>query len=201
MENSKKEVAKNKDLFVYATKNEEIATELEKILSEKHSTTDIVRLDSRLLDDLRKDESKENKLREITVDEFLSSKENKDIAETKALTLWNLLTHNADYSESLKRIFTKSEIVNRTNLTNKTLGELLELLSLFGYVEFTKGNYEFRFVFGKEIRQAGLHADIIEAVSNLNVMISRFKSAFDNEDDKNKELEELKENVNKLIVF
>lgn len=196
-----KENKTTKDLFVFATKDEELAKEVNNLLSEKHSTIEIMRLDSRLLDDLRKDESKEEKPKTVTIDEFLSDKENKDRAEIKAMTLWNLLTHNADYSEALKRIFTKAEIVKRTNLTNKTLGELLELLNLFGYVEFTKENYEFRFVFGDEIRRAGLHADIIEAVSNLNANISRFKSVFKDEEEKRKELEELKDSIIKLITF
>lgn len=142
-----KEQLKVDNLFVYATKSDEISKEVQDLVSQSHSTTKIVRLESRLLDDLVKAESKpETK----SLDEFLNNQENKDEAEKKALTLWNILTHNGDYNDSVKRIFTKSEVVKRTNLSNKKLGEALDLFHLFGLVEFTKDKYEFRFCFGKE---------------------------------------------------
>lgn len=199
MENSKKQTVD--DLFVFATKNDEVVNDITNILSEKHSTMEIMRLDSRLLDDLKKDENNDDKYKPITVDEFVSNEENKDIAETKALTLWNMLTNNSDYGEAIGRIFTKSEIVTRTTLTNKTLGELLELFYLFGLIEYTKGTHEFHFVFGEQVRQAGIYADIIESISAINTNISRYKSSFKDDSERAKAIDELKENINKLITY
>lgn len=194
-----KEQLKADNLFVYATKSEEISKEVQDLVSQSHSTTKIVRLESRLLDDLVKAESKpETK----SLDEFLNNQENKDEAEKKALTLWNILTHNGDYNDSVKRIFTKSEVVKRTNLSNKKLGEALDLFHLFGLVEFTKDKYEFRFCFGKEIRKAGVYADIINDIALLNADISRYRAMFKEDNlERDAAMIELESNIKELIKF
>lgn len=189
---------KAENLFVFATKNNELAKEIEEIVK-KHEGIEIIRLEDRLLDDLISQQSKEEN-KPQTVEEFVNDSGNRDIAETKALSLWNMLTNNQDLNESDKRIFTSAEVTKRTNLTHSKLRNLLDLLHLFGLVEFTKGNYEFKLLFGEKIKQTNVYADIIQDVTNLNDDIVRYKATF-KEEEVNGAIDELKNNVQQLIKY
>ena len=74
-----------KELLVYATRNESVAEEVKSIAG-NHGNITVMRLSSKLLEDLEKSDSRENK-ECITLEEFLSSEDNKKNAEEKALTL------------------------------------------------------------------------------------------------------------------
>lgn len=184
-------------VLAYATDNEELATEIQKA-ADGHSLTSVVRLDSSLLETLRKADDKEKKPQ--TVNEFISNEDNKNEAEKKALYLWNLLTVNRPVEEADKRIFTKTEVVKRTTLTHRTLGDLLELFRLFGFIEFTKGVYEFRFVFSQQTKQDNAYADIVEDIRLLNMNIARYKNLL-SADEFTEKWDKLRENITQLISF
>lgn len=187
------------NLFVFATKNNELAKEIEEIVK-KHEGIEIVRLEDRLLDDLVNQQSKEEN-KPQTVEEFVNNEENKSAAETKALSLWNMLTDNQDLSECNNRIFTSAEVTTRTNLSHSKLKNLLELFDLFGLVEFVNGKrHEFKLIFGEKTKQANVYADIIQDVTNLNDDIARYKAAF-KEEEKEKAVDELKTNIPQLIIY
>lgn len=190
---------KAENLFVFATKNNELAKEIEEIVR-KHEGIEIIRLEDRLLDDLINQQSKEEN-KPQTVEEFVNNEENRNTAETKALSLWNMLTNNQDLSECNKRIFTSAEVTTRTNLSYSKLKNLLELLDLFGLVEFVNGkHHEFKLIFGEKTKQANVYADIIQDVTNLNDDIARYKAAF-KEEEKEKAVDELKTNIPQLIIY
>lgn len=190
---------KAENLFVFATKNNELAKEIEEIVR-KHEGIEIVRLEDRLLDDLISQQSKEEN-KPQTVEEFVNNEENKSAAETKALSLWNMLTDNQDLSECNNRIFTSAEVTTRTNLSHSKLKNLLELFDLFGLVEFVNGKrHEFKLIFGEKTKQANVYADIIQDVTNLNDDIARYKAAF-KEEEKEKAVDELKTNIPQLIIY
>ena len=187
------------NLFVFATKNNELAKEIEEIVK-KHEGIEIIRLEDRLLDDLISQQSKEEN-KPQTVEEFVNNEENRNVAETKALSLWNMLTNNQDLSECNNRIFTSSEVTTRTNLSHSKLKNLLELFDLFGLVEFVNGKrHEFKLIFGEKTKQANVYADIIQDVSNLNDDIARYKAVF-KEEEKEKAVDELKTNIPQLIIY
>ena len=140
-----------KELLVYATRNELVSEEIKSIAG-NHGNITVMRLSSKLLEDLEKSDSRENK-ECITLEEFLSSEDNKKNAEEKALTLWGIVTNNADLGLSQERVFTKTEVVKKTTLSHKQLNELIELLSLFGFVEVLEKT-KFKFEFNENIRQA-----------------------------------------------
>lgn len=190
---------KAENLFVFATKNNELAKEIEEIVK-KHEGIEIIRLEDRLLDDLVKQQSKEEN-KPQTVEEFVNNEENKNAAETKALSLWNMLTNNQDLSECNNRIFTSAEVTTRTNLSHSKLKNLLELFDLFGLVEFINGKrHEFKLIFGENTKQANVYADIIQDITNLNDDIARYKATFNNEE-KEKVVDELKTNISQLIIY
>lgn len=189
---------KAENLFVFATQNNELAREIEELLK-KHEGIEMIRLEDRLLDDIIAQQSKEEN-KPQTVEEFVNDSGNRDAAETKALSLWNMLTNNQDLNESDKRIFTATEVTTRTNLTHSKLRNLLDLLHLFGLVEFTKGNYEFKLLFGEKIKQVNVYTDIIQDVTNLNDDIARYKATF-KEEEVNAAIDELRNNIPQLIKY
>lgn len=190
---------KAENLFVFATKNNELAKEIEEIVK-KHEGIEIIRLEDRILDDLISQQSKEEN-KPQTVEEFVNNEENRNAAETKALSLWNMLTNNQDLSECNNRIFTSAEVTTRTNLSHSKLKNLLELFDLFGLVEFVNGKrHEFKLIFGEKTKQANVYADIIQDVTNLNDDIARYKAIFKDEE-KEKAVEELKTNIPQLIIY
>lgn len=187
-------------MFVFATKDNELAKEIEEIVK-KHEDIEIIRLEDRLLDDLIKQQSKEEN-KPQTVEEFVNDDNNRNAAETKALSLWNMLTDNQDLNECNNRIFTSVEVTTRTSLSHNKLKNLLELFNLFGLVEFVDGkSHEFKLIFGEKTKQANVYADIIQDVTTLNDDISRYKALFKAEEEKEKAVEELKTNIPQLIIY
>lgn len=183
--------------FVYATENDTLAEAIQKT-AEQHCTGEIIRLDDKLIDTITEARSKEKKA--PTVSELIADEDNKNEAEKKALYLWNMMTNNAPVENASERIFTKTEIVRRTTLTHKTLGELLELFRLFGFIEFVKGNYEFRFIFSQKTKQDNAYADIVEDIRLLNINIARYKNLL-SEDEFAEKWDKLRENITQLISF
>lgn len=188
------------DIIIYAATNEKIINAVEDISKELGIET--VRLVDKLLSDYLNShiESEKPENNTVTMEEFINNPENRKAAELKAFDLWNILTNNSNTDLALTRIFTKSEVVKRTNLSNKKLGELLELFELFGLVSFTKGDYEFRFCFGQELRRAEAYADVIDACSVVNIAIERYKSMY-SEEERDRILKELEDNIKKIIKF
>lgn len=199
MENKKERTTD--DIIIYAATNEKVINAVESI--SKNLGIETVRLIDKLLTDYlnshSKSEKQENKT--VTMEEFVNNPENRKAAEIKAFDLWNIMTHNAKTDLALTRIFTKSEIIKRTNLSNNKLGELLELFELFGLVSFTKRNYEFRFCFGRELQRAEAYADIVDACSVINIAIERYKSMYSEGEERDKIIKELQDDMKELIKF
>lgn len=151
--------------------------------------------------------SKKNGTERLT--EFLCNPKNRSQAEQQALMLWNILTNNAPLEDAQKRVLNKQLIGKMTTLKDYSdINHLLEFLSAFGYVEFTKENatYEFRMLFGKETRKASSKVDIIECCEKLNNAISKYKAVLKTdfgmtEDEIADEVIQLKTDVDKLIKF
>lgn len=184
-----------KELLVYATRNESVAEEIKNIAG-NHGNITVMRLSSKLLEDLEKNDSKENK-EHITLEEFLSNEDNRKNAEEKALTLWGIVTNNADLGLSKERVFTKTEVVKKTTLSHKKLNELIELLSLFGFVKVLEKT-KFKFEFNENIRQASALADIVIELRELSVKVERYKFLH-NKDMQNEVMLNLRKNVNDIL--
>lgn len=162
--NEKQEEIINADnVLIVGTKNAEILKLISDV-SETHSQH-LVILDEKVVDDYLKRSEQAVKEPSQQLKDFLENEANRNSAEEKALTLWNIMTKNAELSLSEKRIFTTSEIVQRTNLSHSQLQQALDVFKLFGLIEFTKGRYEFKFIFGKETRAASILADLSETIN------------------------------------
>lgn len=179
MENKKAE-----DIIIAASMEQSVIDGLEDFARQRDKH--LVLLDDKVITDYIKGTERAEKQHHQMVDSFLQSEKNREEAETKAIALFNLITHNGDILTSGDKVFKKSDVTKRTNLTHKTLGELLTLFSLFGLIEWKKGDYEFSFVFSKDVRQSSAVADITNTITMLNQNIVRYISQFSDEEKKQK---------------
>lgn len=179
MENKKAE-----DIIIAASMEQSVIDGLEDFARQRDKH--LVLLEDKVITDYIKGTERAEKQHHQTVDSFLQSEKNREEAETKAIALFNLITHNGDILTSGDKVFKKSDVTKRTNLTHKTLGELLTLFSLFGLIEWKKGDYEFSFVFSKDVRQSSALADITNTITMLNQNIVRYISQFSDEEKKQK---------------
>lgn len=192
MENKKSE-----DIIIAASIEKSVIDGLEDFARQRGKH--LVLLDDKVITDYIKGTERAENQPSQTVDSFLQNDKNREEAETKAIALFNLITHNGDILTAGDKVFKKSDITKRTNLTHKTLGELLTLFSLFGLIEWKKGDYEFSFVFSKEVRQASALADITNTTTMLNQNIVRYLSQFSDEEKKTK-FNEIRETIIESIL-
>lgn len=186
----------NKDILIFASVDPETIKDFQEYA--ERQSKHLVRLDDKVITDYIKGSEQANKDQSaVTIESFLSDETNKKETETKALALFNLITHNGDIKTADERIFKKTEIVKRTNLTNRTLGELLDLFSLFGLVEFTRGNYEFRFTFNNETKAATALVDITNTLAMLSQNVGRYLALIP-EEEREQKRQEIKDLIERL---
>lgn len=192
MENKKAE-----DIIIAASTEQSVIDGLEDFARQRGKH--LVLLNDKVITDYIKSTEQAEKQPPKTVESFLQNEKNREEAETKAIALFNLITHNGDILTAKDRVFKKSYVTKRTNLTHKTLGELLTLFSLFGLIDWKKGDYEFSFVFSKEVRQASALADITNTTTMLNQNIVRYLSQFSDVEKKEK-LNDIRKEIIEAIL-
>lgn len=211
MENNSKTLNEQTTVIVGCV-NDELIEKIKHLVEEENNGKVVLTHPASVYDYLEQNgvettRSKKNGTERLT--EFLCNPKNRSQAEQQALMLWNILTNNAPLEDAQKRVMNKQLIGKMTTLKDYSdINHLLEFLSAFGYVEFTKENatYEFRMVFGKETRKASSKVDIIECCEKLNNAISKYKAVMKSdlgmtEDEIANEVIQLKTDVDKLIKF
>jgi hypothetical protein len=211
MENNSKTLNEQTTVIVGCV-NDELIEKIKHLVEEENNGKVVLTHPASVYDYLEQNgvettRSKKNGTERLT--EFLCNPKNRSQAEQQALMLWNILTNNAPLEDAQKRVLNKQLIGKMTTLKDYSdINHLLEFLSAFGYVEFTKENatYEFRMLFGKETRKASSKVDIIECCEKLNNAISKYKAVLKTnfgmtEDEIADEVIQLKTDVDKLIKF
>ena len=211
MENNSKTLNEQTTVIVGCV-NDELIEKIKHLVEEENNGKVVLTHPASVYDYLEQNgvettRSKKNGTERLT--EFLCNPKNRSQAEQQALMLWNILTNNAPLEDAQKRVLNKQLIGKMTTLKDYSdINSLLEFLSAFGYVEFTKENatYEFRMLFGKETRKASSKVDIIECCEKLNNAISKYKAVLKTdfgmtEDEIADEVIQLKTDVDKLIKF
>ena len=151
-------------------------------------------------------ETAEPKSESEKLQNFLDNKSNRAEAETKALTLFNMLTKNGDVTKAEDMVFSEKQVTKLTSLSHSKAKELLELLRLFGMVEFIQANspFTFKFHFGAETRQNSIMLDISEDCALVRVDMERYISAINQTDladnEKEAKINEMKEVVTKALA-
>lgn len=193
----------DKAMFAYSTNIKDIDKKIENILKENSADVCIIRLSDKLLDDLQnrlfraKDE---NDCTAKNISDLVDNEDNRSEAFCKAAQLWNILTSNASPIDSEKRIFTKSEVVKRTTLSNKTLGELLNLFKVFGLIDYDKGNYQFHFIFNEDNQKDIIHKEILKDIEIMKDDVIRYMSFFDKKE-RSEIFKSIQDKIQKVIIF
>lgn len=118
---------------------------------------------------------------------FLNDTTNRLQSERNAVTLWAILTGNAPIEQADETVFTRTQVCKMTKLTHSKADNALNSLQIFGMLEYTKGNYEFRLVFDKKRCHATIHTDVMAMAKILNNDIMRYKASIEADNDLTKE--------------
>lgn len=162
---------------------------------------EVVRLEDKVITDYLS--SKQNS---TTIEDLVNDPMNRAKAENFRKMLWDMLTRgtNITLDKSSETKFTEKDVVKRTTLTHKKAKQLFALLSTFGLITYTKGNYEFVINFNKTDCQKAIRDEVLNLSKNVHDGIVRYKSSIFcdgdlKEEEKNKLMDEIKDSVLKYL--
>lgn len=179
---NKMENKTEKDFLIFAAMDEEVIKEIGEV-GKAHGKA-VVRLEDKVLSDyLKRLESEGTKPK--TTEEFVRNEQNIALARQRALELWEILSYHSDPAEAKGQILTKSAVVRNSNLSNKQAQELLDLLKAFGFINYTKGSYEFEFIFDDKARNDSVTKELMDVLYSTKVAIEHCLSVFVGEEREN----------------
>lgn len=166
------------------------------IKSAKENNVEVVILEDKVLHDYLK--TKQSNVNS-SLGDFLNNTSNRLQAKDQAVKLWNILFPGNDYEKMTTDtlVFTRAEVTRKTSLSHKEAESVLSLLRAFSYIEFVKGNYEFVFIFDKEIQREIIGEGIKALMDAVATDLIRYKSIIS--DDDNLTEEQKKEKLKSFI--
>lgn len=167
----------------------------------------LVRLDERVIDDFIAAKSAPTpEQREVnSVKEFISDDNNRAKAESDAKKLYSFLTKDPIEKFSGKK-FTRRDIVQHTNLSNKGALAMLSMLNAFGLVRYTGGKIEeFEFEFRPEAIHATVRRQALAMMTETAKDFVRYRALIEQDKTLNKkqrdhEIAALKAEFRKLLA-
>lgn len=139
-----------------------------------------------------------------TVEEFVKEKGNYEAAENHAKTLIGLIT-DINVINPFDVIHTQTEVVAKTTLSHSQAAEVINLLQVFGFVEYVNGKRNiFKFTSSIDLVLDSVKKNVIESCESLSFQIVRYKVMLEGlEDGTSKEpyIENLKETVKTRFDF
>ena len=195
-----------KNVLIVGCMNADLLNEIKELADAKGIHLAV--LDDKVVTDYvaSRQETAEPKSEAEKLQNFLDNKSNRAEAETKALTLFNMLTKNGDVTKAEDMVFSEKQVTKLTSLSHSKAKDLLELLRLFGMVEFiqAKNPFTFKFHFGAETRQNSIMLDISEDCALVRVDMERYISAINQTDladnEKEAKINEMKEVITKALA-
>ena len=195
-----------KNVLIVGCMNADLLNEIKELADAKGIHLAV--LDDKVVTDYvaSRQETAEPKSEAEKLQNFLDNKSNRAEAETKALTLFNMLTKNGDVTKAEDMVFSEKQVTKLTSLSHSKAKDLLELLRLFGMVEFiqAKNPLTFKFHFGAETRQNSIMLDISEDCALVRVDMERYISAINQTDladnEKEAKINEMKEVITKALA-
>ena len=176
--------------------------------SAKENDVEVVILEDQIIHDYisSKKLKTEEESKEKTIDEFLNNKSNRLQVEEQCIKLWTILTGGHPIEDSDKFVFTRTDVVKKTNLSHKKANQLLELFRVFGMLEYTKGNYEFKLHFNPQGQHQTIQTEIISMCELVSNDILRLKASIESdsnmtEEEKNELYEVFKNKIRESIRF
>jgi hypothetical protein len=145
----------------------------------KENGVEVVILEDRVIHDYLSTKGKKEE--GISVADFLNNTSNRLHAEDQCVKLWMILTGGKPIEEVDDVVFTRTEVVRKTNLTHKKAEQVLQLLRAFGMLEYTKGIHEFKLHFNPKRQHQTIQTEIISMCQAMNNDILRFKASIESD--------------------
>lgn len=165
---------------------------------------EVVILEDKVIDDYleRKSESADRE----SIGKFLEDTTNLLTAQRNLTKLYVILTGSTKVEDAGDKVFKRSEIVKRTNLTNRQAADVLMSLKIYGMIEFTRGDYEFRFVFTPDAQKAAVREDVRAVARILNGDLLRYRKTVERDENltpekKEEIIAELKKEIEAVLAF
>lgn len=171
----------------------------------KENGVEVVILEDRVIHDYLSVRDKENKEKR-SLEDFLNDTSNRLHAEDQAVKLWEILTGGDAIENASKRVFTRTEVVRKTNLSHSKADKIFQLLRAFGLLQFTKGIYEFTLNFNKTKRCETIKTEVLSMCEVISNDILRYRTAIETNEDltderKKELLKELKAKVTEKLKW
>jgi hypothetical protein len=151
--------------------------------SAKENGVEAIILEDRVIYDYLHNKGLKEETEKRSMNDFLNNTSNRIHAQEQGVKLWTILTGGQPIEKANEVIFTRSDVVKATNLTHNKADKIFQFLRAFGMLEFTKGNYEFRFIFDKNIANSTIKTEIISLCNAMNHDILRYKSLIDSDEE------------------
>ena len=165
---------------------------------------EVVILEDRVILDYLENKNSKGKVKSIG--DFLNDTSNRLHAEEQCAKLWAILTGGRPIEDADEVVFTRTEVVKKTNLSHSNADKVFQLLRAFGMLEFVKGTHEFRLHFNKNLCHRTIQMEVSSVCSIMNNDILRFKASINSDTSLSDEqkavmLEELRKSVYENIDF
>lgn len=151
----------------------------------KENGVDVVILEDKVIDDYL--DAKGETANKNNLSNFLSDATNRIQSERNAKQVWLILAGSTPIEQAEHTIFTRTQLCKATKLSHQKASTALNALQIFGLLEFTKGDYEFRLVFNKKAQRDTIKTDVLSMCKILNNDILRYKASIDSDDSLTKE--------------
>lgn len=145
----------------------------------KENGVEVVILEDRVIHDYISTKGKKEE--GLNVSDFLNNTSNRLHAEDQCVKLWMILTGGKPIEGADDIVFTRTEVVKKTNLTHKKAEQVLQLLRAFGMLEYTKGIHEFKLHFNPKRQHQTIQTEIISMCQVMNNDILRFKASIESD--------------------
>lgn len=145
----------------------------------KENGVEVVILEDRVIHDYLSTKGKKEE--GVSVADFLNNTSNRLHAEDQCVKLWMILTGGKPIEEVDDVVFTRTEVVRKTNLTHKKAEQVLQLLRAFGMLEYTKGIHEFKLHFNPKRQHQTIQTEVISMCQAMNNDILRFKASIESD--------------------
>lgn len=160
-------------VLVISCLDPEVYSECVKIAKSKGM--DVVTLEDKVITEYIDSKSEGNK----SMDDVLNDEKNRKIAEGHAIKLFKIISRglSADFYEG--ESFKRSDVVRMTNMSHSKAKEFLDMLRVFGLIEFTNGDHEFKFTFTTESKLNCIKSEISALGSEIHQCELRYNYVVD----------------------
>lgn len=170
----------------------------------KERGVEVVVLEDRVITDYLT--SKTEDTNREAVGQFLENTSNRLRTERNLVALYAILTGGAKIEDADKYVFTRTMITRKTKLSHRQAADVLMTLKIFGMLEFTRGDFEFKLIFSRNAQRETIKTEIVSMCKAMNGDILRYKKAVETDDSltneqKEEMLKKLQDAINETIEY